>query len=211
MADTNANLTQSLPTPERATLYKRLVDEHHAGIRKFKSVAAFHQAYLEQGGTPRKKSVGKDRLLAGWKIGRKLNRKSKKQRAAGAAAAAAGSARIPTGVCGNSRETLVPSESKNNRHGMGGQASKAADALMLARSYTATQVLTLRVHPPGRSKGGRDYVKVENPYPNGRGRAIVPRVLGWNWPSSAEREAFAESSPDCILTKEGHLCAAPRV
>eukprot|EP00966_Prymnesium_polylepis_P140222 3239002-Prymnesium_polylepis.1 len=50
--------TAPLPTPERAVVYARLVTDHHAGVRKFKSVAAFHAAYLEQGGTPRKKSVG---------------------------------------------------------------------------------------------------------------------------------------------------------
>lgn len=168
MAD--ANSTQTLPTPERAELYKRLVREHHDGTRKFRSVAAFHEEYLEQGGTPRKKSVGKDRLMSGVPIGRKLNRLSKKQLVSKAAAAKAGKSRIPTGYCGLSRFTLVPSESKNNRHGMGGQASLAADQLMLNRSYTATHALTLRTGP-GCSKGGRNYVKVENPYPNGRGRA----------------------------------------
>ena len=168
MADANA--TQTLPTPERAELYKRLVREHHDGTRKFRSVAAFHEEYLEQGGTPRKKSVGKDRLMSGVPIGRKLNRLSKKQLASKAAAAKAGKRSFPTGYCGLSRFTLVPSESKNNRHGMGGQASLAADQLMLNRSYTATHALTLRVGP-GCSKGGRNYVKVENPYPNGRGRA----------------------------------------
>ena len=169
MADANA--TQTLPTPERAELYKRLVREHHDGTRKFRSVAAFHEEYLEQGGTPRKKSVGKDRLMSGVPIGRKLNRLSKKQLASKAAAAKAGKAAIQRpGYCGLGRFTLVPSESKNNRHGMGGQASVAAAQLMLNRSYTATDALTLRTGP-GCSKGGRNYVKVENPYPNGRGRA----------------------------------------
>ena len=166
-----------LSTPDRKTLYHKLVDDHTSGVRKFRSVAAFHQAYLEQGGTPRKKSVGKDRLLAGVPIGRKLNRTSHKQRAARVAAEVAGRARIPSGPCGTSRLTLVPSESKNNRHGMGGQASAAADALMLARSYTATRQLRLRDNAAGQSKGGRNYVKVENPYPNGRGHSSgVPHV-----------------------------------
>ncbi len=53
---------EQLPTPERKALYMQLVRDHHADVRVFKSVAAFHQAYLELGGTPRKKSVGKDRL-----------------------------------------------------------------------------------------------------------------------------------------------------
>jgi hypothetical protein len=130
----DANLTQPvptpLPTPERKKVYDKLVDDHHSGVRRFKSVAAFHQAYLEQSGTPRKKSVGKDRLFGGMKVGRKLNRRSKKQRAAANAADLAGKARR----CDQNRSTLVPSESKNNRHGMRGQASQAADRLLLNRS-----------------------------------------------------------------------------
>jgi hypothetical protein len=205
----------TLPTPERAVLYKRLVDEHHAGVRKFKSVSAFHEEYLQQGGTPRKKSVGKDRLLAGVPIGRKLNRISKKQSEVKAKAAAAGRSRIPTGPCGTSRLTLVPSKSTNNRHGMGGQASKAAAELRLARSYTTTQQLTLRVHPPGHSKGGRHYVKVDSPYPNGRGHSSgVPHPLpSWDTPEyrEREREAFSQRNPGLVLTKEWHVHAAPRV
>jgi hypothetical protein len=208
VAPARANLTQPmepLPTPDRAAVYARLVDEHHVGVRKFKSVAAFHLAYLEQGGTPRKKSVGKDRLLAGVPIGRKLNRVSKKQSQAKTAAAAAGRSRVPTGYCGTSRLTLVPSNSKNNRHGMGGQASLAADQLNLSRSYSATRSLTLRVHPPGNSKGGRNYVKVENPYPNGRGASS-----GKPHERAPLPPHFSVPPPGCIYTKEGHLRAAPR-
>ena len=135
-----------------------------ASARSIESVAAFHQAYLELGGTPRKKSVGKDRLLAGVPIGRKLNRMSKAQRKKTTAAMDAGMSRIPTGFCGTNRRTLVPSASQSNRHGMGGQASKAADMLNLNRSYGATNDLQLRVGPGSSSfllwGSGRDFVKV---------------------------------------------------
>ena len=211
----DSNLTQplaTLPTPERAVLYKRLVDEHHAGVPKFKSVAAFHAAYLEQGGTPRNKSVGKDRLFAGAKMHRKLNRRSKKQHEAMAKAAYEGRSR----ECDQHAQTgLTPSESKNNRHGMNGQSSLAANMLNLNRSYSATDYGTLKGGIGGRSKGGRNYVKVENPYPNGRGHSSgVPKPLPpWDTPEyrQAQCEAFSQRNPGLIMTMEGCIYAAPRV
>ena len=154
--------TAPLPTPERAAVYARLVPDHHTGVRKFKSVTAFHAAYLEQGGTPRKKSVGKDRLFAGVPIGRKRNRVSKAKCAASAAAACKGKAGWER------RCTLVPSESKNNRHGLNGQCSRAADCLNLMLSHRergggyADQGLR---NGPGSSKGGRRYVKIADRLP----------------------------------------------
>ena len=156
--------TAPLPTPERAAVYARLVTDHHTGIRKFKSVAAFHAAYLEQGGTPRKKSVGKDRLFAGVPIGRKRNRVSKAKCAASAAAACKGKAGWER------RCTLVPSESKNNRHGLNGQCSRAADCLNLMLSHRergggyAHQGLR---NGPGSSNEGRTQIREDRrPPPN---------------------------------------------
>ena len=133
------------------------------GTRKFNSVATFHAAYLELGGTPRRKSVGKDRLNAGRKIGRKHNRLSWAQRNALWRASVNGTARLAK----DDRHDLYPSESVNNRHGLEGQASRAAAALVLPRSspWTNTGRHKLGPGPPGRSKGGRNYVKVADRIP----------------------------------------------
>ena len=152
---------EPLQTPERAVLYARLVKEHHAGTRKFKSVAQFHAAYLELGGTPRRKSVGKDRLNAGRKVGRKHNRLSWAQRNAMERACVNGTARLAS----DGRADLYPSASVNNRHGMEGQASSAAQALALPRNNhweAPTGRHRLGPGPPGRSKGCRHYVKIAN-------------------------------------------------
>ena len=149
---------EPLPSPERRVLYNRLVDEHRLGARTFKSVASFHAAYLELGGTPRKKSVGKDRLNAGVPIGRKKNRRSIKERVASTSATVRGTALFHV------REKLYPSDSKTNRHGKDGQCSLAACNLRLPLGAAWTRQRNHRLNPlpPGGrlSKGGRKYVKV---------------------------------------------------
>ena len=152
------DLTQppgTLATPERAALYNSLVEKHFSGTRKFKSVAKFHAAYLELGGTPRRKSVGKDRLNAGRKVGRKMNRLSHAQQHARAAAEAHGRAHPFI-----ERNNLYPSESKTNRHGKQGQDSLAAYQLRLPRGASWCGTGRQRLGPPGRSRGGRHYVKI---------------------------------------------------
>ena len=127
------------------------------GIAKFKSVAKFHAAYLQGGGTPRRKSVGKDRLNAGRKVGRKLNRRSKAQRAAMERSKHTGMSR----ACVSESANLEPSECKSNRHGKEGQCSLAADLLCLPLcGGGARGRLRMGLPPPGLSRGGRNYVKV---------------------------------------------------
>ena len=67
-----------LSSPEKKKLYDQLIADHHAGKKKFNNVAQFHAAYLEAGGSPRRKSVGNDRFYRGVKVGRALKRRGKK-------------------------------------------------------------------------------------------------------------------------------------